>query len=146
MGNGDDQGNVQPDVGQPQTELEHQGTAHQSDGPVETALGSLAPQQPQQYGQITQHKDRAQAMADVNSNPAIAGQLAAQIVGTNMLGDIKSMLKIHALGPPLTLTGRQIGTGNGGVVGCRPGPQGNLGNDQQQTAIQPGSESCQGCR
>ena len=63
-----------------------------------------------------------------------------------MLGDIKSMLKIHALGPPLTLTGRQIGTGNGSVVGCRPGPQGNLGNDQQQTAIQPGSESCQGRR
>jgi hypothetical protein len=34
-------------------------------------------------------------MADVNSNPAIAGQLAAQIVGTNMLGDIKSMPSGH---------------------------------------------------
>src|SRR5690554_3463397 len=134
------QGNMENNVGEPQGYLGHQRCGNQQHRAAQFATGASAPDQGQQNSEIPQNHQSTNSVGYVYGYPAMGCELPTQIVWTHMLSNIEAMLEVHILWPPLTLTGGQIGTGNGGVVGGCPGAQCNLQDNQQQTAIKPGPE------
>src|SRR5690554_1195650 len=126
---------MQPYVDEAQADLDQQSRQHQQDTACQPAIAALLPQPQQQQAQIEQDNQGPEPVGNMDSHPAVGGQLPAQIVGADLLGKIKPMPEVHALRPPLALAGWQIGTGHGGIVGGSPGTQGDLQYHQQQAAV-----------
>uniref|UniRef100_A0A1I8AST5 LigA n=1 Tax=Steinernema glaseri TaxID=37863 RepID=A0A1I8AST5_9BILA len=85
-------------------------------------------------GQGQQHQrdqQRPQAVGDMDGGARLAVELSAQVVGADVLGEVKAVGKIR-LGPPLAVTGRQVDAGHRGIVGAHPAAQGDLPDHQQQ--------------
>src|SRR5680860_1764828 len=143
MGHCDRQGNIEQDVGKPQGNLSRQRCGNQPDGAVQLPVIVSAPDQYQQNCKISQNHQGTGPMGYVNRYSSIRGELPPQIVRANVLGNVKTVLKIHVFWPPLALTGWQIWTGNCCIVRCSPGAQSNLHDDQKQTTKEPRAKTLQ---
>ncbi|MND96440.1 hypothetical protein D3C80_887330 [compost metagenome] len=67
----------------------------------------------------------------MNRGTRITVQLSAQVIGADVLGEVKAVGKIR-LWPPLTMTGGEIDTSHRRVVGADPAAQGDLADHHQQ--------------
>ena len=54
-------------------------------------------------------------VVEVDRGAGLAVQLPSQIIGADVLGQMKTIGEI-SLGPPLAVTGRYVDTGHGGIV------------------------------
>nr|GFD57094.1 hypothetical protein [Tanacetum cinerariifolium] len=69
-------------------------------------LEPCALQLPGQHQQRTGHQQRADAMSQVNRRSRRAVEFAAQVIGADVLSQMKAVGKV-SLRPPLALTQRQ---------------------------------------
>ena len=75
-------------------------------------------------------------MRQVDSSARLAVELPAQVIGADVLGQVKAIGKVRRR-PPLAMAGGQIDTGHRRVVGTDPAAQGDLPDHQHQARRRP---------
>ena len=92
---------------------------------------AMALELPSQEQQHQGHQHSAEAVSHVNRGTRLAVELTAEVIGADVLSQVKAVGKIHRR-PPLAMAGGQVDAGHRRIVAANPAAKGNLADHQQQ--------------
>ena len=77
------------------------------------------------------HAQRADPVGHVDRRARVAVELAAEVVGADVLGQVEAVGEVHPR-PPLAMAGGQVDAGHRRIVAADPAAEGDLADHQEQ--------------